>query len=117
MLSKKNKIPYSLFTKLLTAKSFKGGDKNINIRIVSVNNTTLESRFSFVVSTKVSKLAVVRNKLKRHGYRAIAKHLNVIKPGYCIFFYFKKGSSNVSYLDVEDSIVVLLKNFKIISQK
>ena len=117
MLSKKNKIPYSLFTKLLTVKSLKGGNKNVNIRVVRMRDSTLESRFSFVVSAKVSKLAITRNKLKRCGYNTVSKYLQVINPGYCVFFYFKKGSPTATLVDIEEGIVVLLKDFGLLSVK
>ena len=117
MLSKKNKVPYSLFSKLLHVKSKKISGKNVNARMVSLEDASLDSRFSFVVSVKISKLAVVRNKLKRYGYRAIKNNLIRIKPGYCLFFYFKKGSSSVDYEGVESDIVSILDNFGLLYTK
>ena len=117
MISKKNKIPYPLFTELLSAKSKKGGGQYVNIRVVRMEDTTLDSRFSFVVSTKVSKLAVARNKIKRCGYGTISKYLNNINSGYCVFFYFKKGSSGVSCGDIEKDIILLLKEYGVLPVK
>ena len=117
MISKKNKIPYSLFATLLSAKSKKGGGQHVNIRVVRMEDITLESRFSFIVSTKVSKLAVARNKLKRCGYGTISKYLKDINCGYCVFFYFKKGSSGVSCDDIEKDVILLLEEYGVLRVK
>jgi len=52
------------------------------------------SRFCFSVSKKVSKSAVVRNRIRRAGYRMLEKHLSGIKPKALIFFSFRVVPKN-----------------------
>src|SRR5690242_1182263 len=54
-------------------------------------NMAENSLFAFSASKKVSKTAVGRNKLRRQGYSIVQKHLTEIKPGYFLFFSFKKA--------------------------
>lgn len=54
-----------------------------------VPNQEKISRFCFSISKKVAKNAVVRNKMRRAGYRLLKKYLPEIKPGLLINFSFK----------------------------
>lgn len=47
------------------------------------------SRFGFIISTKISKLAVVRNKIKRIMSEVIRKNLEKIKNGHDVLFLIK----------------------------
>lgn len=49
-----------------------------------------KSKFSFSVSKKVSGLAVNRNKLRRRGYSIILGVIDKVRPGYYLFFLYKK---------------------------
>ena len=64
---------------------------------------------SFVVSKKIAKQAVSRNFLKRRG-RSIVKKLAYTntKPFLGVFF-FKKGSENLSFQELEEEIMLLLR--------
>ncbi|MBI3985268.1 MAG: ribonuclease P protein component [Candidatus Levybacteria bacterium] len=48
------------------------------------------SKFAFIISKKIDKSAVVRNKLKRVLAKEIEKILEDIKPGYSFIFIVKK---------------------------
>ncbi len=65
-----------------------------------------EKRFSFSVSKKISKSAVVRNKLRRWGYNFMQKNLSDVKMGVLAVFYFKKLPNNRK--EVEDNINYLI---------
>ncbi len=75
-----------------------------------IKNTEFIS-YAFVVSKKISKKAVNRNKLKRRAYSII--RLLPIKNSSGIFFY-KKNGLNVSYLKIKNDINFILKKTKII---
>lgn len=47
------------------------------------------SQFSFSVSKKVSKSAVVRNRIRRAGYRILGKYIEKINPGTLASFSFR----------------------------
>ncbi len=74
-----------------------------------MDNDGLKSIFSFSVSKKVSKSAVVRNKLRRRGYSVIESNISNIKPEHFLFFSYKKGGEKVSYKELENNVVGLLE--------
>lgn len=59
-----------------------------NLRIAK--NNLLHNRYAFVVSKKVDKRAVIRNKVKRRLSLCIEKMFHKIKTGYDFVFYVKK---------------------------
>ena len=68
-------------------------------------------KIGFVVPIKISKKAVVRNRIKRQ-MREVVRLLmkdKAIKCGYFVLFLAKKGTIGVEYIDIDDSIVNLLK--------
>ncbi len=54
------------------------------------------SRFTFVVSKKVSTLAVQRNRIKRAMTEAVRHHLDVVGKGYDMIFLAKASSEKKS---------------------
>ncbi|MFA5987616.1 MAG: ribonuclease P protein component [Candidatus Paceibacterota bacterium] len=66
------------------------------------------SSFSFVVSKKVSKKAVVRNKLKRRGRYAINKLIGRIKEGFVLLFFFRPQAVDVPYSVLDSNINEIL---------
>jgi ribonuclease P protein component len=87
MFPKEKRIPRKMFPLLLNeAKMF----KNSLFLLRFVAEKDQNSRFCFSVSKKVAKNAVVRNKLRRAGYRALSKYLGEIKPKVLAVFSFKK---------------------------
>lgn len=50
--------------------------------------------FCFSVSKKVAKNAVVRNRLRRTGYRLLGKYIPQIKPGILAIFSFRTMPKN-----------------------
>jgi len=78
--------------------------------VVVKKDPELPSKFSFVISGKVAKKAVERNKLKRWTYRTIQKEYDNIKNGSVCVFFSKKGSTKLTYSQLEDQVRLLLKN-------
>ncbi len=54
-------------------------------------NKERDSRFGFVVSTKISKHAFQRNRIKRALRESVRHHLHIIGKGYDMVFLAKKG--------------------------
>lgn len=67
--------------KMIQSRSFGMGMYN--------RQDTDPSRFGFIISTKISKKAVIRNKLKRTMSEVIRVNLDKIKRGYDILFLVK----------------------------
>ncbi|HED05744.1 MAG TPA: ribonuclease P protein component [Ignavibacteria bacterium] len=112
MLSKKRKDSKELFKEVLSnSKSFYGTNMSLRVFIGdSVENT----RFSFVVSKKVSTKANKRNLLKRRGFSVIKNTLKNIKKGFTCVFFFKKNAITVSYTELNKEILFLLRKSKIL---
>ena len=97
MLDKARKITRNQF-KLLNKpfKTIRGGF--LLARIFKIKEEK-ESKFSFSISKKVEKSAVLRNKIRRISYLAIQKSLKNIKRGLAIHFIL-----NVKPKDLKDDI-------------
>jgi ribonuclease P protein component len=76
------------------------------------NNGLEESRFGFIVSQKVSKKAVIRNKIKRRMRATIVSRKNFIKKGLDIVFMARRGAERKSFLEIKEEIEFLLKKTK-----
>ncbi|OGM00472.1 ribonuclease P protein component [Candidatus Uhrbacteria bacterium RIFOXYC12_FULL_57_11] len=72
------------------------------------------TRFAVVVGTKVSKSAVVRNRLRRQVREAIRTRLSDIRPGYDIMVLVKKEAMGASFQELEKHVVSGLKKANIL---
>lgn len=77
-----------------------------------IKNSTHGNRFCFSVSKKVSKKAVMRNKMRRAGYRFLSDIINDIKPDTLGIFSFKRVPKDNK--EIEDSLNSILKKEKLI---
>jgi ribonuclease P protein component len=71
-------------------------------------NNLRQTRFAFVVSFKVSKKAVVRNKLKRRLREIIRAYLPKIKKGYDILIIAKSSSLDLNFKQLKIKILLVL---------
>lgn len=72
------------------------------------------SRFAVIAGTKVSKKAVVRNKLKRQIRAIIKKHLDAIKSGQDVVIMLKKEAVNKQYSELEEDLLKSIKKAKLL---
>ena len=72
-------------------------------------NKLAHSRFAFVVGTKVSKKAVVRNRLRRQLRGIIYKHLSKIKPGFDVMLMIKKEAIGKKSRELEAELIQTLQ--------
>lgn len=68
------------------------------------------NRFGFVVSLKLSKKAVIRNKLRRQLREVTRKKLPNIRPGLDIIIIAKPEIINKDYQDIKDELEDLFKS-------
>ena len=68
-----------------------------------------KSGFACVVSKKVSKKAVLRNKLRRRCYSAIRKNLPYIKEGYFFIILLKGSAAGLSISELEKNLMAAFK--------
>jgi ribonuclease P protein component len=87
------------------------------IGMKAVLNGRQVTRIGFVVSTKVSKRAVVRNQLKRRMREAVRKHVADLQPGIDIAFMARPDAVKLAFADIESVILELLTKSKILTKK
>lgn len=74
------------------------------LTVKAVRNGLEGTRVGFVVSTKISKRAVVRNKIKRRMREIVGKRTAKLLAGVDIVFLAKTESITMPFVDVERSI-------------
>ena len=104
MLAKKNRADTKIVEQV-----FKTG-KFINSQFLTfkfkLNHTSSIPRMSFLAPKSITKLAVNRNKLRRLGYQALKKHVDVFPLGIEGVFVFKKPLDSIE--DIENEIKNIL---------
>jgi len=76
-------------------------------------NNLRNSRFGIVISTKISKKAVVRNKSRRQIKAVICNNLNNIKPGFDIVVLTKPAITTANQEKISQTLISLLIKAKI----
>ena len=85
------------------------------ISLVFAENTRNKQRFAVVVSKKVMKSAVGRNRIRRRVYEAIRLQLGKItKPVDCIFIIYNKEVMEMEFKELQNLVADLLKEAKIV---
>lgn len=74
------------------------------------------NRFGFIISKKIAKKAVIRNKLKRRLREILRKEINQLKTGYDLVIIPKKGKEieKIKYQQLKDEIILLEKKANLI---
>ena len=89
--------------------------RDAKISLVFANNSRKNQRFAVVVSKKVLKSAVGRNKIRRRVYEAVRLELaNIEKPVDCIFIVYTREISVIDFEELRSLIHSLLIEAKII---
>ena len=71
------------------------------------------SRFGFIISTKISKKAVIRNRIKRIMAEVIRKNLVNIKNGYDVLFLIKHQAVKIAKIELEnETYASIIKNIQ-----
>ena len=83
-----------------------------NLKLLS--NHLDVSRFCIVISTKISKKAVVRNKARRQLNSIIYKYLAKLKPGYDIVVLTKPAVTVTEFNQLEKSLISLLTKARLL---
>ena len=85
------------------------------ISLVFANNSRNKQRYAVVVSKKVLKSAVGRNRIRRRIYEAIRIELPKIeKPVDCIFIIYSKEILDMDFKVIQKTIRDLLKEASIL---
>lgn len=85
------------------------------ISLVFAENTRNKQRFAVVVSKKVMKSAVGRNRIRRRVYEAIRlQRGKITKPVDCIFIVYNKEVMEMEFKELQNLVADLLKEAKIV---
>ena len=94
-----------------------GLSRNSNIlRVSTLKNNLKINRYSVIVSNKVSKKAVDRNKVKRSLRYIIKKHEQKIITGYDIVITTHTSITTKSFQEIEASLAYLFNLLKIVKK-
>lgn len=104
MLPKSRRIPRELFRPLLESGKY-FNTKHFVMRVAPSSDI----RMAVSVSKKVSKKAVVRNKIRRRVYSVLNKIFSDIKP--CLYMFIAKPNSSViKGGELEDELKTLIRS-------
>lgn len=85
------------------------------ISLVFAENTRNKQRYAVVVSKKVMKSAVGRNRIRRRVYEAIRlQQGKIAKPVDCIFIIYNKEVMEMEFKELQNLVADLLKEAKIV---
>ena len=113
MLPKENRLKKKKdFEKLFEeGKSFREKFLALKINKNSLNN----NRFGFIVSKKVSKKAVMRNKIKRQLREIVRKEIDNYQKGFDIAIIALPGIESKSFEEMSQALECVLKKIKILN--
>ena len=72
------------------------------------------SRFGFIVSKKVSRKAVVRNKVRRRLREVV--RLAMVRPGWDVVVIARPKAGGASYSDIESALIGLLNRVGLLGE-
>ena len=85
------------------------------ISLVFAENSRNKQRFAVVVSKKVMKSAVGRNRIRRRVYEAIRlQQTTITKPVDCIFIVYNKEVMVMEFKELQNLVADLLKEAEIV---
>jgi len=113
MLNKKNKIQKKKEVDELFKKGRSSFDKFLGVKVLKTQNKI--NRFVIVVSTKVSKKAVERNRLKRQINEVVRLNLKRLEVGYDFFILALPPISQKNYHEIESLFLAHCKKLKTLS--
>lgn len=100
MLQKKKRVTKELFQTVIKSGGTLSGSLFI-FRYIKQKTP----QYAFVVSKKIAKSAVDRNKLRRQGYNALSSYK--LKDYLGVFFY-KKEVKGVTFKEIKEDIGIIL---------
>jgi ribonuclease P protein component len=106
MLSKEKRIPRADFKQILLEKNF-FNSQHFTLRTA---NSLNKARVSVSVSKKISKSAVVRNKVRRRVYSATNYFYRELKPNLYLIIS-KSGADKLKGENLNKELRTLFKNF------
>ena len=92
---------------LILKSKLKFYSKNFVLRYT--RNGLDKSRFCVVVSKKISKRAVDRNRIRRRMYEILRTNYDKIKIGFDFMIFAKSGALTAGFKEMQEELIDLLK--------
>ena len=107
MLPRSKRLTTALFTEVMTQGKILHSPF-FTIRLMKTATTSLkETRFSVVVSKKIVKTAVERNKIRRRVYSIVRASIGKISPGFHIVLLAKQPLLKAKIQDIATDLSTL----------
>ncbi len=113
MLPKENRLRHEKDIQALFANG--KGVFGIYLSLKFKKNNLSDSRFAMVAGVKVSKKAVVRNRLKRQVRAILHAHLRELAHGFDVAILIRKEAVGKTSGDLEKDLLKLLKKAKLLA--
>lgn len=114
MLPKNNRLKNKKEFKEVFKKG-KGFEKDfLFLKIKKINSD--KSKFGFIVSRKINKKAVARNKIKRRLREVVKGQISKIKPGINVVMVVKKDIKEKEFSEIKKTVTRLLKEAEILNE-
>lgn len=110
MLPKKNRITQKKDFEHMLKQSITINNKFFVVKY-KPNHLDL-SRFAFIISNKISKKAVERNKIRRRMREIIRTNIEFIPKGFDIIFLTKRNILSIDFPNLTKEIIQCLKSIK-----
>lgn len=88
--------------------------KSESFLIIYLSNNLKLSRFAFIVSAKIDKKAVARNKIKRRLREIVRKNLSRIRKGYDFIVIASPRIKEKSFQEIKDEMEKILSRNKLL---
>ena len=122
MLPKKNRLPGYLISNVLKSKTTLHSPL-FSLKLVKTDKACPDfasgagpCQAAFIVSAKIAKKAVDRNRLKRQLKAVFYPHLKTLKPNHQLIFLAKYPLKQASFKSVEANMNSLLKVAKLLTK-
>ena len=112
-LPKKYRLKGSLVFKNIRKKGRLFQSESFGLGIIFRNDLEV-SRFGIVVSSKISKKAIIRNRIRRIIFEVVRKMIPKMKKGHDVVFLTKPNILTKQKLETEDEVVSLFKEIGLI---
>jgi ribonuclease P protein component len=116
MLPKQHRLPGHLVYKTLNSTTAYHSPL-FSLKILKLKKDTQPSMIGFIISTKLSKLAVQRNRIKRQLKAAIYPQLKNLHPNYQLVLLAKHPIKTASFIEIKKTLNNLLITAQVLTNE
>ena len=108
MLAKENRFSGQKQVKFVLARGQHKASSLLSVNLFRPHGDNQDLKFAIIVSKKVAKKAVIRNKIRRRIYSAIQSQLEVFKPPiHAVFIVKNRDILDLDFAELQQIILLL----------